>query len=267
MLKGGLMTGLERLRRRPVKWLSLGALLFLVSAAGPILVDDAVELESVIRELRELRRSYYSDRDARAAEINAVNDVVVVFRQDVDKLRRERDSAVEDIEAVKTEIDALRSESEILFAEREQVLGRIRQFASFARKHVSDGIPYRASDRLLAVELFEQSESPRDAFARMWTFCEEELRAARSGETYTDEIELAGGRRKHARFGRVGLQVLGFVTEDGQDVGIWDPLTGWSEEAGAQEAESIRTTIEILDRRRGPAHVALPARFGSDAGK
>ena len=252
---------------KPLVLLSAGAVLLFASAGTPLMQGDAAELEEIISELRELRRSYYSDRDARAARIDAVNSTVVVFRQDVEELKRERDKSALEIDAVSAEIESLGVESKELLSRRSHVLGKIRAFADNARSHVSSGIPYRTSGRLLAVDLFEQSESPRDAFSRMWSFCEEELRAARSGETYTDEITLPDRRLKHARFGRVGLQVLGFVTEDGQDVGIWNPKTGWSTEVDPQSAESVRTTIEILDRRRGPAHVALPFEFESESGQ
>ena len=66
-----------------------------------------------------------------------------------------------------------------------------------------------------------------DATAQMWAFFEEEMRIARTGEVYTEEVPVPSGR-KHARVVRVGKMMLGFVSEDGVDVGVWVGGTGWT---------------------------------------
>jgi FtsZ-binding cell division protein ZapB len=231
----------------------------LVGAATPIVGDVADELQTVLRELRELRKGYYAERDERALEISKTLDTLAELRSDVGELERKRAEVLSNAAAVREEIKNLEAERQSLQSEESETLVSIKTLAQVAASHVTHGIPYRVEQRLKLVTSYVESSTASSAFMRLWAFSEEELRASRSGETYTDVISLPDGRIKDARFVRVGLQFLGFVTEDGRDVGLWLPGRGWLTGDGLSEdeIEAVRVATEVLDRRRGPQHVLL----------
>ncbi len=239
---------------------ALACLVILTAFSSPTQggASAADELAAVLRELRELRQGYYSQKDDLQARIDAERSALEHLRTDVENLEAEDDKLRADAREIRADIDAFDEELTELNAHHTALLAVIRAFAERARTHVDAGPPYRVEGRRRAIELFADAEAPREAFARLWGFVEDELRVSRSGETYSAEIDLADGRRKHARFVRVGLHVLGFVTEDGKDVGAWIEGTGWVTDPQRAAPEQVRKAVEILDRRCGPEHVALP---------
>ena len=98
---------------------------------------------------------------------------------------------------------------------------------------------------------------------RYWAFLQEELRIARSGEAYTSQVPLDGGRIKPARLFRVGHLVQGFVTEDGLESGLETPA-GWERAVDPETDRVVRAAIDILDRRRAPALLRVPIRPRSE---
>ncbi len=233
------------------------------SSATPDLTD---ELSATLRELRQLRSGHYATNAALAAEITTTREVVKTLREEVGQSESEQARLRAEAEAIRADLVELGTRRDGLREQRAAILASIDAFGDAVRPLVDVGLPYRRESRLRAIDGFEAQESPRSAFARLWTFAEDELRVARSGETYSDEIELSDGRVKHARFVRIGKHVLGFVTEDGVDVGIWMANEGWVTDTSRFDPESVRTAVEILDRRRGPEHVSLPIRLvGGDA--
>ena len=227
----------------------------------PVNPNVADDLQATLRELRELRQSYYAGKELRAAEIVATQSTVRNLRSDVERLEADVARLDEDSTSIRAELDELHRRNAALEQETSRVLAAISSFGDTVRPQVTHGLPYRQSERLRAIAGFRDETSVASAFALMWTFVEDEIRVARSGETYSDEIELDGGRIKHARFVRVGKHVLGFVTEDGVDVGIWMVGIGWVTDPARFDPEAVRTAVEILDRRRGPEHVSLPIRL------
>lgn len=225
--------------------------------------EPADELADVLSELRNLRHSYYPRKERRDDEIATARTHVQELRGKVAELEREKTHLEADAASIREELSKLAEQKTAHTVERDRVLATISGFGDAVLPLIESGLPYRRESRTLAVDLFRTATEPRDAFTRMWTFFEDEARIARSGETYTDQITLNDGRVKHARFVRVGKHVLGFVTEDGMDTGLWLRGEGWVTDPTRIDPNAVRVAVEVLDRRRGPEHVSLPIPVGT----
>ena len=100
-----------------------------------------------------------------------------------------------------------------------------------------------------------------DQLGRLWSYVQDELRLARSSETYTGRLQMDNGTSPHVRYFRVGQLILGYVTEDGERTGMWSALSegkGWLHISDPKQARQVRDAVDILDRRKGPRLVTLP---------
>lgn len=222
------------------------------------------ELAATLRELRSLRESYYARRQSTAARIDRTRAEVTKLDGEVNELTAERDELDERARTTETELTDLTAENTKLDGELAASNEAIQRFAKDAKGLVEGGLPYRLQSRLAALDGVTAAPSARDAFGRLWSFFEEEMRIARSGETYSDEIDLGDGRQKHARFVRAGKLFLGFVTEDAADVGLWRQDRGWITDPTVVDPDAVRSAVEILDRRRAPEYVVLPVPVEAD---
>jgi hypothetical protein len=162
-----------------------------------------------------------------------------------------RESEVDrQISEIRAEVDKLKASESALAAAQAGLKSVLEGAAAELRRAVESDIPFRLEERLV------RAEGAKESLARHWTFLQEELRLARSGEAFTTEIPLSGGRRKAARCFRVGHLFAGYVTEDGLETGRWDGKA-WVPAGSPEEERSIREAVEILDRRRAPALLRL----------
>lgn len=223
--------------------------------------SEAEELTEVLAEMRGLRERYYAEKQQRTAAIAEARNRVTKLEADVRELEDQQRALEESTATLRKEVAELEGQQVELAQERSVVQKLVARFATVAREHVASSIPYRREPRAARIAGVEEL-SVAEAFGRLWSFFEEETRIARSGEAYTDEIELPDGRRKSARFLRVGKHILGFVTEDGVDAGLWRDGEGWVADAARVDGDAIRDALEILDRRRAPELVTLPVKIG-----
>lgn len=213
-----------------------------------LLMVQADELQDVLRALREERAAAYTRRRARDAEITAARAPVRRLESEVAELRLKEAEADKSLLDVHEEIAQLRK-ADAEEAEAAKLLAPELDAATASFKDfVEKGIPYRRADRL--ARLGSGGAEP-DRVVRAWTFAQEELRIARSGESYTADVELPGGRVKPARLFRTGHLLLGYVTEDGLESGLWRN-GAWTPD------DAVRPAVEMLDRRRPPAFLLLP---------
>jgi hypothetical protein len=173
----------------------------------------------------------------------------------VAELRGREGEAERTLGELRSDLGKLRSE-EAADVRRAALVPEVEKSMEEGREWIAKGIPYRVDDRSQRLGS-PQDGSLSEKLARYWSFLQEEARIARSGEALSAEIPLAGGRAKPARIFRVGHLVMGYVTEDGQEAGLWNG-TQWVPAANADEEKAIRQAVEILDRRRTPELLSLP---------
>lgn len=213
------------------------------------------ELRDVVRSLRETRTAYYGRQRARSEAIEAARAPLKRLETELSDLRDREREADRDLAEVRAELDKLK-EKEASDAQRSAIASELEKLVTEAKDFVVRGIPYRVEDRTLRLGS-SGGESLSGQFDRYWSFLQEELRIARSGEAFSAEVPLDAARTKPARLIRVGHLVLGYVSEDGQDAGLWNG-SRWAPPAGPEDEKAIREAVEILDRRRAPELLSLP---------
>ncbi len=240
-------------------WRETGTVVLLFVGMGAVPAVAGTPLLRLLRELREVRESYYEYREEAARRLDAARSTVSVLERKVEDLLEEERKLDSHIHSMRKEISALEKERRLLVSRRERVRKEIGKFVETMKGMILCGIPYNQGERVGLLDAVGDRGVPlSDAVRMIWSFFREELHFARSSETYTDVVDLPDGRRKHARILRVGKVFLGFVTEDGEDVGIWIKGRGWVTDLLPGEKEGIRRGVEVLDRKRAPEWVLLP---------
>ena len=222
------------------------------------------ELASVLTRLREERAASYRRQNARGAEIKAAREPLRRLESELAELKAREEETDKELAGVAAQSAALR-EAQAAFAASEAGLAAALDHAVAAAKAlIAQGFDYRREERLarLGAQLPPEADLA-ERVTRYWAFLQEELRIARSGEAYTSQVPLDGGRIKPARLFRVGHLVQGFVTEDGLESGLETPA-GWERAVDPETDRVVRAAIDILDRRRAPALLRVPIRPRSE---
>ena len=223
-------------------------------------------LQELIRQLRELRQDYYTQKAQDVAEMEAARRDCDLLKGQVADLREQEaslDAALADYRSQIQQLETELEEKAILGALVEQELNA---FASAQVRQIEAGIPYRQLDRLARLraaspEPNEATVSVAERLGHLWSYAQEELRLAESSETYTERASVKNDALPYARYLRVGQLLLGYVTEDGEEGAVWLnlPEAGrWQAIADPKQLAQLRDAAEILDRRQAPRFVSLP---------
>lgn len=240
------------------------------------------ELWDLVGQLRQVRADYYQARQGRIKKIEEMGENVRKLESELAELRRRDGELDENLLVVRTDIDELKQQKRKTEAANEVLQGKLGDLVERISVDIERGIPCRQEERLgrlAAMRLGPGSRSVSESDAELnfseqlgmfWSFFQEEMRLAGGGETYTDEIFLGPERKSHVRLFRLGHQVMGYLTEDGGQSGLWQagPVGQdggqWRHNLSGAEDENVRLAIEILDRRQVPQRVSLPVRLLSE---
>lgn len=226
---------------------------FLLSGGGPA-PQDPQELQKLVQTLHEERVAYGRRRRERERQIEDLRAALVGLEAEAADARGRRDELDTALKAARDEVAKLKTAEEEATRIRTATGAALEPALRHAHVAIGAGLPYRLEERR---QRLNGDGTPEEALIRYWSFLQEELRLARSGEGYTDAVTLADGRVKHAHFVRVGRSMLAYVTEDQANVGFWQG-TGWNHAPDLKTQEAIRRAVEILGRRRLPEWVILP---------
>ncbi len=147
-------------------------------------------------------------------------------------------------------------------AELEQVVARA---IASVRVHVAQGLPYRTTDRLVALDelhtqLTEKTLPAAQVAARLWAFLEDEQRIAREVAFDRQQIEL-NGEQVLADIVRVGAWGMYARTPGGDFAVARATNPGWGFQSISGEEESA--TVALFDQfergvRKGAFDIAIP---------
>jgi len=228
--------------------------------------ESTEQLWSLVRSLRKLRADYYENQGRHADKMQELRDTSAKLKAEVEELRRRENRIDKSLSEIESDIRKLRFENKENKLTELSTAQKLKQFISRQTEEIEKGIPYRKNDRLTRLKGSTQAEEPpsqepivTDLFGRVWNFSQEEMRIARSGETFTGLVEVGENRMQYARVFRVGHQVLGYLTEQDDQAGIWMDGIGW-EKVTKDKAQSVREAVMILDRKRVPKYVQLPVK-------
>lgn len=240
---------------------------------SPQLQKLSETLESLIRQLRELRSNHYLQKAQDDAQIQKVRRNSEILQSDLDDLRQQDADLGQQIQRYKSEVEGLKKQLVLRSTLQTVVRRQIKPFRSSQRAAIESGAPYKQQDRIARLEAACEDSNDANAISvadqldRVWSYAQEELRLARSSETYTARIPSEDGASPYARYFRVGQLILGYVTEDGRQTGMWLALPdkkGWLSIFEPKQANQVRDAVEILDRRQGPKLVTLPVAIQSE---
>ena len=225
------------------------------------------QLEDLIRQLRQERAAYYVQKARLEAQTKKARENQKILQTELDDLRKQEDESDQQIQKYEAEVGNL-EEQLVLKESLENIMdNQVRPFIANQQVAIEKGIPYKQQQRIERLEAAvgdanaPDAVSVSDKLGHIWNYTQEELRLARSSETYTARARTDGESSPYARFFRVGQKILGYITEDGRQAAIWSSLRDdkkWMIIDDTKQSAQIRSAVEILDRRQGPKLVTLP---------
>ena len=229
-------------------------------------------LEELIRQLRQERSAYYAQKAKSESQIEKARENRKVLQGELDDLCRQEAESDQQLQKYEAEVNDLKGQLSSKTSLENAVREQIQPFLVSQQDAIEKGIPYRQQERIERLEAVggdpnaPSRSSAADQLGLVWNYVQEELRFARSSETYTARAKTDDKASPYARFFRVGQKILGYITEDGRQAAIWSSLTHqgeWLSITDAKQASQIRSAVEILDRRQGPKLVTLPVALTS----
>ncbi|TNE84873.1 MAG: DUF3450 family protein [Deltaproteobacteria bacterium] len=188
---------------------------------------DVASLNEAIEMEKEDQRGQLRGLDAQKAELQA-------------QIRREELRVRQLQEAVAERETLLADDSE----SADELVPVITATLTALKTSVNEGLPYRVSERLAAIEeletkLADGSLRPQRAAARTWQFVEDELRLTRENTLDRQIIEI-DGEDALVEVARVGMVAMYFRTDDGRVGRAVGSAGNWSFETYAKGATSER---------------------------
>ena len=227
----------------------------------------SARLEDLIRQLRQERAAYYVQKARVEARMEKARENRKVLQDELNALKRQQAETEQQLRDYEGEVEDLKAQLGSK-ASLENILARqVEPFLIRQRAAIEDGIPYKQQERIARLEAAgDDVNAPSrmttaDPLGHIWNYAQEELRLARSSETYTARAKTKDESSPYARFFRVGQKILGYMTEDGRQAAIWSSLPvhkNWLSITDVKTSGQIRAAVEILDRRQGPKLVTLP---------
>ena len=193
-------------------------------------VERTEHLQDLIQQLRQQRTDYYVQKAKHDAQMQKAHQNCTILKDEVDDLRRQEAELDEQLQKYRSEVEEIEKDLILKTSLQNVVKQQIQPFISSQRKTIENGIPYKQQERITRLEAAcNDCNAPNlvsmaDQLGHIWNYAQEELRLARSPETYTERALTGEGYFPYARYFRVGQLILGYVTEDGQQTAIWSSL-------------------------------------------
>ncbi|MHC4518300.1 MAG: DUF3450 family protein [Planctomycetota bacterium] len=224
-------------------------------------------LQELVRQLRELRQDYYTQKTQDDAEIEAAQRDCDLLKSQVEDLGAQEASLDTELSDYRAQIRDLEEQLETKAVVRAVVDRELAAFTSAQARQIEAGVPYKQQERIARLRAGLPDPNAAAVFSvaerlgHLWSYAQEELRLAGSSETYTDRAVVEEDALPYARYFRVGQLMLGYVTEDAREAAMWlDSPTGgrWRAISDPKQLAQLRDAAEILDRRQAPRFVSLP---------
>lgn len=225
------------------------------------------ELHAVVQTLREERMAFYEKQRQFESRIQQKRTDLAALENKATQLRTTEEQVDQDLQRIEQDIRKLTLELQSKTVQQERLQETMDNWIVQGRKAVAEGVPFRREERRERLIPVAPDKSERvavtaaDTLGRIWSFFQEEMRLARSGETFTEQIDIGKNRLKYAQLFRVGHQILGYLTEDGRETGLWLERNGpkqWQHTLAEEDAKAALAAVEILDRREQPKLISLP---------
>jgi len=224
------------------------------------------ELRSVVQTLREERSVFYEKQQQFESHIQQKHDDLADLDSQLSELRAQQEHLDQDLAQIEQDVSKLTSELQSHQTQQAQWQKSMEQWIRRGLISVDAGIPFRQSQRRKLLAPQQEAAAPEsfnaaETLGQIWRFFQEEMRLAQSGETYTQSLDIGDQRIKYAQIFRLGHLVLGYLTEDAQETGLWLTQNGtkqWQHTLTHKDDRAVRDAVEILNRRQEPKFISLP---------
>ncbi|MBN2313484.1 MAG: DUF3450 family protein, partial [Sedimentisphaerales bacterium] len=149
-------------------------------------------LEELIRQLRQERSAYYVQKARHDAQIEKARENRTLLQGELNELRKQEVQADQQLQNYKAEVEDLKEQLRSKASLENALAEQVRPFLKNQRTEVEKGIPYKQQERLARLEAAvgdvdtpDNEVSMADQLGHVWNYAQEELRLARSSETYT----------------------------------------------------------------------------------
>lgn len=227
----------------------------------------SARLEELIRQLRQERSAFYVQKARQEAQIEKARENRKILQDQLNDLHRQEMDSDQQLRKYKAEVEDLKEQLGSRAFLENVLQEQIQPFLVSQRAAIEEGIPYKQQERTARLEAARGDVNApshitaADQLEHVWNYAQEELRLARSSETYTARAKTDDASSPYARFFRVGQKILGYITEDGRQAAMWASLPrhkDWLSVTDMKQSGQIRSAVDILDRRQGPKLVTLP---------
>lgn len=229
----------------------------------------AAELERTLGQLRTVREERYREQARHDAEERSLRERA----SELEARTSAQEARVEELGArAEEEIAqgaAVEAETTAVRASLEGAARALEEGALNVRAWILDSLPFRKEARLAALTpILERADDDplRDRVRRFQGVLEYEMVLGSTSEAYRDRVTLAADRVPRARCMRLGMVLLAFLSEEGDETGVLArPADGqrvWVTDLGFLERWGLKRGLEILERRRPPVFVRFPVDFG-----
>ena len=228
------------------------------------------EIESTKKLLETEREDHQRENEEESLVRERLGQEIIEMKDRLKELKQLKNDLEDQIGQLSGECEMLGSKKSSLdekFLElRKALVDHTRSF----RTRIEKGFPYNKEIRSTDLLILEKDlEAERleciEGVNRLWDLIEQELSLGSESEVYPGDLPHEEGGVRGARYLRLGMVALAYVSEDGRDVGLLRKKDGdytWTKDFDQDLKDSIREMQQILEGRSAFRLVNFPIDLG-----
>jgi hypothetical protein len=259
-------------------YLGFAAFLLIVVSAGYGHARNE-ESAALAKQIRDKIEALHQMRAKRLVEHQSHRDRLAQVDRQIQRLQEDKSRVQKLVKANFTSVQALKQEAKTSDSERiaaELLLADMAKealpLALRCQARIQNGIPFLKEDRGARIDGIVQDLKGSSvlkqgrALVEFFSLAGEELRHARGIEFWNSQLQV-DQQKIHAYVARFGLVNQIYISEDGRDMGVFDPKAkgSWRRDLSKDEKNQLLIALQTLQGRRPPEISPLP--FLSGAGQ
>lgn len=231
-------------------------------AAGP--KDKGEELTAIQEDIESTRRLLEAERADHKREKEEASSINEKVGEEIRELKGRLNELKQLKKELENQIGQLSRECEMLSNKKNSLdeklldlrMALVNSIQSF-RTRIEKGFPYnkeiRSADFLiLEKDLEGERVEILEGLNRLWDLIEHELSLGSESEIYPGDLPQEGTGLRGAKYLRLGMISLAYVSEDGKEVGLLIRKDGnylWTKDLNKGLKDSIKESQKILEGR------------------
>jgi hypothetical protein len=240
-------------------------------AAGP--KDKGEELTAIQEDIESTRRLLEAERADHQREKEEESLIKERLEQEINEMK----NRMKDLKQLKRELEnqigQLSRECEMLVNKKssldEEILNLRKALVDFTqnfRNRIEKGFPYNKEIRsadfmILEKDLGGERVENLEGINRLWDLIEHEISLGSESEIYPGDLPQEDRGVRGARYLRLGMVSLAYVSEDGREVGLLRKKDGdytWTKDLDNELKNPVKEAQQILEGRSAFRLVDFP---------